>query len=240
MKRFHVVILGFVALALTLPASTDVVVPIDEGCVVLLHGLVRSERSMRPLQRALRADGYRVANVGYPSRSDSIANLARVAVQEGIDDCGEAGELYFVTHSMGGILLRAFMAENRLPRLKRVVMLGPPNQGSHIVDKWRLVPGYNLVQGPAGKELGTDEGSVPRNLGPVSFDLGIIAGTSAANPFLALFLPRPNDGKVSVESTKVEGMEDFVALPVTHTFMMRNQDVIRQVRAFLRHGRFET
>lgn len=238
MMRFVVILLAGL-FALDAAARTEQPVTTD-ACVVLLHGLVRTDRSMRKLEEALADDGYRIANIGYASRSDTIVNLAELAVTEGIEDCGEVDDLHFVTHSLGGILIRAYTAQNELPQLKRVVMLGPPNQGSHIVDKWRSVPGYTLVQGPAGRELGTGADSVPRSLGPVSFELGVIAGTSAANPFLALFLPRPNDGKVTVDNTKVDGMVDFVALPVTHTFMMRDDEVIRQVRAFLKRGRFES
>jgi hypothetical protein len=118
-------------------------------------------------------------------------------------------------------------------------MLGPPNKGSELVDLLADLPGFKTVNGPAGMQLGTKDLSVPNSLGPVDFSLGVVAGTQTINLILSSFLPKPNDGKVSVESTKVEGMTDHIELPATHPFMMWNPDVIEQVLFFLKHGRFD-
>jgi hypothetical protein len=87
-------------------------------------------------------------------------------------------------------------------------------------------------------QLGTSDLDLPRKLGSVDFRLGVIAGTSTISPILSLMLPNPDDGKVSVASTHVDGMSDFIMLPVNHTFMMNNGNVIRQVLAFLSSGAF--
>ena len=100
------------------------------------------------------------------------------------------------------------------------------------------MPGYDLLNGPAGGQLGTSDEDLPRKLGPVSFELGVIAGTTSFNPVLSAVLPDEDDGKVTVKSTRVEGMCGFIAMPVTHTFMMANDAVIRQVKNFLKEGRF--
>jgi hypothetical protein len=107
-----------------------------------------------------------------------------------------------------------------------------------VVDNLKDVPGFELINGPAGRQLGTDEGSVPNRLGPVNFELGVIAGTESFNLILSNFLPDPDDGKVSLERTKVDGMCSFLALPVTHTFMMNDEQVINEVIHFLHQGRF--
>lgn len=209
-------------------------------CVVLLHGLARTSASMQPLARALSEAGYEVVNLDYASRQKPIEELAPLVIEAALGACASnQSEVHFVTHSLGGILVRYYMAHNELPRLGRVVMLAPPNQGSEVVDELRNFPGFEALHGPAGLQLGTDPDSIPRSLGAVSFELGVIAGNATVNPLLSLNLPNPDDGKVSVASTKVEGMADFLEVPHSHTFIMRSEKVIAQVLAFLATGRFD-
>jgi pimeloyl-ACP methyl ester carboxylesterase len=209
-------------------------------CVILLHGLARTAGSMSVMEEALQAAGYHVANIDYPSRHHSVAELAPRAVGEGLSQCTavEATSVHFVTHSMGGILVRYHLRNNRIENLGRVVMLAPPNQGSEVVDNLRDTPGFAMWNGPAGLELGTGENDVPARLGPVDFPVGVIAGTESVNPMLSRLLPSPDDGKVSVARTKVEGMADFVAVSATHTFIMRNEEAIRHTLSFLAKGSF--
>lgn len=210
-------------------------------CVVLLHGLVRTASSMKKIARQLSQSGYRIANIDYPSRTKRIEELAHDAVTDGVDQCNASGtgRINFVTHSLGGILVRYYLVQHELPNLGRVVMLGPPNHGSEVVDAWRNVPGYFLINGPAGNQLGTDETSIVHQLGPVSYPVGIIAGTRSINLILSNWLPNPDDGKVSVESAKLEGMRDFLTIPVAHPFIPSDQRVIRQTVHFLRDGKFD-
>lgn len=209
-------------------------------CVVLLHGLGRSADSMNKLEESLNAQGYIVVNVDYPSRKMAINSLAELAVGEGVARCHAKGleAVNFVTHSLGGILVRQYYSQHSSDSVHRVVMLGPPNQGSELVDAFGSLPGYRLLTGEAGVELGTDINSVPRQLGAVSFELGVIAGTQSINLIMSSILPSPDDGKVSVASTKIEGMSDFISLPTIHSHMMKNDAVIHQVQNFLRSGRF--
>jgi hypothetical protein len=211
-----------------------------KDCVILLHGLVRSASSMEALEERLVAEGYYVRNIDYPSRDHPIEVLADEAVGRGLQECAQDSptKINFVTHSLGGILVRMYLKNNKHEAIHRVVMLGPPNQGSQVVDKLKNTPGFELLNGPAGMQLGTKMSDIPKSLGPVDFELGIIAGTQSLNLILSTLLPNPDDGKVSVESTKVEGMRDFVALPVTHPLMMRNDTVIEETIHFLRHGKF--
>lgn len=215
-------------------------------CVVLLHGLARTSSAMKHMAKPFDAAGHQVVNVNYPSRKDSIENLAPLAVKTmGFDQCDSSDTVHFVTHSMGGILLRYYLAHNELSasgtKLGRVVMLAPPNQGSQVVDKLKNAVGYQLFNGPAGMQLGTDVNSIPMQLkkfGAVDYDVGIIAGSKTFNPILSQFLPNPDDGKVSVENTKLAGMKDFIALPVTHTFMMKSKSVIEQAVHYIKTGSF--
>ncbi|MHB8789144.1 MAG: esterase/lipase family protein [Desulfobulbaceae bacterium] len=210
-------------------------------CVVLLHGLARTSDSMADMAEALQDEGYSVSNIDYPSREKPIADLAVSAVKEGVDRCREQGarRIHFVTHSLGGILVRAYLAEEAISELGRVVMLAPPNQGSRVVDEFSGVPGFELLNGPAGYQLGKDKNSVPLQLGPANFEVGIIAGDESFNPILSTAFDEPNDGKVAVEDTRLEGMKDFLVVHHSHPFIMKSEEVIRQVVFFLDNGKFQ-
>ena len=88
-------------------------------------------------------------------------------------------------------------------------------------------------------DIGTGAENLPEQLGRAHFDLGIIAGNHTVNPVLSGMIPGPDDGKVSVENTRLEGMNDHIEMEVTHTFMMRNDAVIEQVIHYLETGRFK-
>jgi len=193
---------------------------------------------MQPMADWLAEHGYHTVNIDYPSREQPIEALSPAVVEEGLAGCENETRAHFVTHSMGGILVRYYGKHVSNDRIQRVVMLAPPNQGSEVVDSYGDIPGFELLNGPAGLQLGTDEASVPRNLGAVEFELGVIAGSETFNPLLSQSLPNPDDGKVSVESTRVEGMKDFVIVPHSHPFIMRAEIVLEQTLHFLQHGVF--
>lgn len=210
-------------------------------CVVLLHGLSRTDFSMKRLERELLEGGYAVANIHYDSRDHSIEELVDGAVESGIAQCeqGLVRKIHFTTHSLGGILVRHYLARKTIDKLGRVIMLAPPNHGSEVIDVFGNMPGFELFSGEPALQLGTNSDSVPQSLPPAhDYELGIIAGTRSISPLFSLALPDRDDGKVSVESTKIEGMNDFIEVPYTHTFIMQRQEVIDQVLYFLRNGRF--
>ncbi|MGZ4969278.1 MAG: esterase/lipase family protein [Methylobacter sp.] len=210
----------------------------DSEAIILLHGLARTGRSMNKAAKLLAAYGYKIVNVDYPSRSADIGVLAQKYITQALKQCEGVQKIHFLTHSMGGILLRHFLVNQTIDKLGRVVMLAPPNQGSEVVDKlgkWKL---FYAVNGPAGLQLGTGNDSVPNRLGPVAFQVGIIAGNKTVNLLLSRLIPDVNDGKVSVSRAQVEGMKDFIVMPYSHSFIMQREAVIEQALHFIQQGIF--
>lgn len=208
--------------------------------VVLLHGLARTRRSMRVLEKSCIAAGYDVYNIGYPSRHYPIEILAECYVLPAINTAIKPSHstVNFITHSMGGIIVRKLAQINTGFDIGRVVMLAPPNHGSEIVDTighWAL---FDWANGPAGRQLGTDSRSLPGQLDSPVFDVGVIAGNKPLFGFLPSLLPGPNDGKVTIESTRLENMSDFISLSVSHTFMPQSPQVIQQSINFINEGFF--
>ncbi|HUG09904.1 MAG TPA: alpha/beta fold hydrolase [Opitutaceae bacterium] len=212
----------------------------DAEHVILVHGLWRSSRSMMPMQEALEEAGFVVLNLDYPSRTATIEELSEETIGPALEKCLEDGatKVHFVTHSLGGILVRSYFSRHSADNVGRVVMLGPPNQGSEAIDVFEEFPLFDGIMGPAALELGTDDDSVPNTLGKPAFPVGIIAGNRSLNPVESVLIPGSDDSKVSVERTMLDGMTDHIVVPTTHPFMMRNARAIRETIHFLTDGRF--
>lgn len=222
--------------------STSLCSPGAQEGVILLHGLCRTSASMSSLEVYLSQNGYLVLNCAYKSRTGSIEELSTTVIDEALasNKLNCCMRIHFVTHSLGGILVRSYFSRNTDSRLGRVVMLGPPNQGSEVVDRigqWRV---FKFLNGPAGNELGTHDQSVPNQLGSVNFELGVIAGDRSINWLNSLMIQGADDGKVSVERTKVKGMKEHIVVHTAHPFMMKNKKVLRCTLSFLRFGTFNT
>jgi len=243
MKRTLVALLAICGALTATDAGTDVfVTPTTNGLVVLLHGLARSADSMSKMAAALQVQGYRVCNVDYPSREHSIGVLAEEFVAPAIAKCfpDTHEPINFVTHSLGGIIVRQLAASGELRNVGRVVMLSPPNHGSEVVDKLANWPLFDWLNGPAGKDLGTQMQATPSRLGPARFELGIVTGARSINPFLSMMIPGNDDGKVAVDHAKLDGMTDFIVLRCSHPFIMKSDRAIEQTVYFLQHGLFAT
>ncbi len=208
------------------------------ACVVLLHGLGRTRRSMRRIAAALQAAGYRVVNRGYPSTRRSIERLAAEVVPAAMTACDGVAPVHFVTHSLGGILVRQYFQSHPVPPGSRMVMLSPPNQGSEAAERARRQALARWLLGPAVTQLGTGPDGVPATLGPIDLEIGVIAGSRSLDFWFGRLFDGPHDGKVSVAAAQLEGQQDFLVLPCSHPFIMRDTRVVGQVLYFLAHGRF--
>jgi pimeloyl-ACP methyl ester carboxylesterase len=192
------------------------------------------------MQTAIEAAGFATLNFGYDSRRKPLQSLAEdmhPAVHRFAHDLG--GSVHFVGHSMGGLLTRAYLARYRPQRLGRVVMLGTPNGGSELADRLKNVAVYRAYFGPAGQQLMTERDSATRAiLPPADYPVGIIAGDRSIYPLSSAFLPKPNDGRVSVENTRLDGMIDHIVIRASHPWLVRNRMAIDQTIAFLKQGKF--
>lgn len=214
--------------------------PTNGEFVILLHGLGRTRFSMNRLARKLESLGYSVLNRDYPSTRRSMHELVNGYLIPAVIHCEthEAHRIHVVTHSMGAILVRFYLQNHHLPTGSRVVMISPPNHGSEVVDclkKFRL---FRRLFGPAALHLGTEAASLPNQLGRIGCETGVIAGDVSSDPWFSSLFRGPNDGKVSVQSARLEEMQDFMVVRCGHTLIMRSSATIDQVMAFLQHGRF--
>lgn len=210
--------------------------------VVILHGIFRSHKHMQPLADSLEKQGYEVLNLDYPSTKYSMKELIDLTAKD-IDAriTDKTRTVNFVGYSMGGLLVRGIIAKHRPAHLGRVVLLGTPNHGSEVSDFLKNIWIYKKLYGQTGQQLGTkDIQNWQQLLGKVDYELGIIAGNFTIDPFSSYLIPGDDDGKVSIESTKLEGMKEHIVLSTSHTFFPSNEKVQRQVLGFLKKGKFIT
>src|SRR6185312_376093 len=209
--------------------------------VVLLHGISRTALSFRKMQLALERAGFATVNLDYASRRKALEALAEdihPAIQRFADRI--EGSVHFVGHSMGGLLARVYIARHRPKRLGRVVMLGTPNSGSEIADRLKNFGPYRAFFGPAGQQLGTQrDDAIKALLPPPDYPVGIVAGNRSVYPISSAFLPKPHDGRVSVENTKLDGMADHIVIGTSHPWLPGNRMAIAQTIAFLMGGKFK-
>lgn len=208
--------------------------------VILLHGMGRTSRSLHKTEKAFRGLDFNVVNQGYPSTSGryDIEELALVFIPRALDKCDSSQPIHFVTHSLGGILLRVYLQHHTLPTGSRAVMLAPPNQGSEVAESMRNWFLYRWLMGKPGQELGTGIESVPLALEPIDMEIGIITGNVSIEPWFSRLLAGENDGKVSVTDANLDNARDFLVVPYSHSFIMQSERVIRETVHFVQHGLF--
>ena len=213
-----------------------------QECVILLHALARTTHSMTPMATYLRQSNYIVINQEYPTTKKSIKTLADEDLSAMVNQCEryKPSKINFVTHSIGGLVLRMYLQNHHLANVGRIVMLAPPNHGSPLADLLRNNWLFKTIVGPAGEQLTTHYTDTSLQLNhPIKYPIGIIAGNFSFNPFGKIIFHEDNDGKVAVSSTRIPGMSDFIVLPVSHMFMPQNPSVLREVSYFLKNGKFD-
>lgn len=207
--------------------------------VVLLHGIFRTHRSMKGLERHLNANGFQVLNIGYASTRltlEDIVTSLHPRISEFAAHC--PAPLHYVGYSMGGLVVRAYLHRYAPLRVGRIVMIGTPNHGSEVADflqHWWL---YRKLYGPAGQQLITCQESFSHLFGDTPGEVGIIAGRFRLDPLGNYLIRKEHDGKVSVESTRLEGMKAHTIVPVSHSLMPHSRTIWRLTQRFLQLGQF--
>jgi len=215
--------------------------------VVLIHGLMRTRWSMKRLERFFIKNGYHTLNISYASLISPIPDIALTVlpklINKKIVKNNEIKKIHFVTHSLGGIIVRYYFSHlsevHTACKNGKIIMIAPPNQGSELAQKWRSQFWFKYSQGPAGQALGTDAHAIIHQLKPLKNDTGIIAGNRSNNPVTSYFLPSINDGIVTVASTKLPEMKDHITLPYSHTFICDKKKVRDQILYFLKESKFQ-
>ena len=212
----------------------------EKDLVVLLHGMYRDARAMKALEKYLERLNYEVTNISYPSTEYPIETLAEDYLGPALAalKIKKDRQVHFVTHSMGGILVRYYLKQHPLDSIGNVVMIAPPNKGTELADFLVNPLWTDTNKNPAKFQLGSEVNSWVNQLGPVNFSLGVIAGDLNNNFITDWIVSGKDDGVVSVESTKVLNMSDFITVREKHYRLRANQTVMQQVAYFLQYKQF--
>lgn len=216
----------------------DNIQPQEYELVVLLHGIFRSKNSMNKLERHFQEKSYRTLNIDYPSTKLSLTELADDVYLQNKDVIEQASKVHFVGYSMGGLVVRVLINKHQPKNLGQVVLLATPNHGSEVADFLKNNFLYKWLYGPAGQQLITDQTKIKNHLGETNYNLGVLAGNQSIDPLSSLLIKGPNDGKVSIKSTYVKGMNDHMVIKANHTFFPSNKEVIYQTAFFIKQGEF--
>ena len=227
-------------------SHTDARAPADDAgsprIVVVLHGLMRSHRSMKPLARKLEKElETEVIRFSYASTRRSIADHA-AALRQVLEGLPPDARLSFVGHSMGNIVIRHLIGDLQrdgdptdiLGRSRAMVMLGPPNHGAAIARKLAPTGLYGLVTGKGGMELGPKWEEFVHRLAVPPFPFAIVAGDLSHLPIRNPLVDTSGDLIVSVDETRLDGAVWVKTVPVLHSALMFDDRAAELTIEFLR------
>lgn len=203
-----------------------------EETVVLVHGQGRTRFSMIILEKRFASAGFQTLNFPY---NQSIHSFDAISSQliDFIKEKVKTKRYHLIGHSLGSVIIRDIFRKDYPKGLGKVVMLAPPNRPAHLAKLLKGNPIYRWATGDSGQKLSEEEfyNNLPIPLVP----FGVIAGDKGQK----LTFSEPNDGVVTVESTKLEGMADWVLLNHGHTFIMNCRDTFEYSLRFLETGSFQ-
>lgn len=210
--------------------------------VLLLHGLMRTQHSMRTIHRAVVTElpEWRPISFSYASTCGGIHEHA-LGLRELIESLPDVRRIAFVGHSLGNIVVRRLLNDWRvagqrewLERGAGMVMLGPPNQGSIMAKRLSRLRLFRSITGRAGEELGAGWGRVQSQLDAPEFPFLVVAGQISRQRFPHPLLKGDSDLVVQVEETRLEGATEHVVVPALHSFLMYDPKVVAKSLQFLK------
>lgn len=210
--------------------------PMSGKAVILIHGIIRSSKSLDRLREPLEKDGYTVICFDYPSTRVTIEESGEHlnSVMKSLDGIEE---INFIVHSMGGLVVRASLAKHADKRIKRMVMLGVPNLGAKMADQFKALGLFKTIFGPAGQQLVSGPDAPVSKLPTPQFEFAIVAGARGTDNGFNPLIPGDDDGTVSVASTRLPGATDFMTVPVLHSFLMYSERASNGAMHFIKTGR---
>lgn len=195
--------------------------------VIVLHGYLRSYKSMQKICQFLDKKNFIVFNCDYRSTKYSIDIIANELLKKFITRfCTKKYKtIHFIGHSMGAVIIRKFLQDNPMLNLGKVVMISPPNHGSYIADILTKIPFSDYVFGPSLKQLSTTKNSFVNRLPNIKCDCGIITAQY--------------DWVVSQNSTMLVGADDYTEISATHYGILSNKRLPGLIYNFLSSSCFE-
>ena len=209
--------------------------PMTGKVVVLIHGIVRSSGCFRPMEPELQAAGFTTLGFDYPSTRVSIARCDEY-LRHFLESLDGVEEIHFIVHSMGGLVVRAYLMGTPDPRIRRMVMLGVPNLGARMANHVKDLMLFKAIYGPAGQQLVEEAAGLIPTLPTPEFEFAVIAGARGTPTGFNPLIPGDDDGTVSVSATWLPGAADFMTVPVLHSFLMSDPATIAASRRFLETG----
>lgn len=210
--------------------------PMSGKAVILIHGIIRSSKSLDWLHKPLEKDGYTVIRFDYPSTRVTIEESA-AHLNSVIRSLKDIEEINFIVHSMGGLVVRASLAKHTDKRIKRMVMVGVPNLGAKMANQFKSLGLFKAIMGPAGQQLISGPDAPVSKLPTPQFEFAIVAGARGTENGFNPLIPGDDDGTVSVASTRLPGAADFMTVPVLHSFLMLSERASNGAMHFIKTGR---
>lgn len=206
--------------------------------LILLHGINQANSVFKGLEKLTTKNGFAVLNIDYPSTIFSIEEIVEIMDHQ-INPVIKGYKLIsFVGFSLGGLIVRAYLNKYKLSNLGKVVLVGVPNKGSEVADFLRKNKLYKKLYGPSGQQLTTTFNNSIHVFGKPYYECGIISGNLALDFWGLILRGQPNDGKVTVNSTKIEGAKDHIILNLPHWFLPRSSKVHKNILYFLKNSKF--